>query len=39
MVEISDSLCSLFTAKIKEEDGTFVIEIPSRWDQARGADW
>jgi len=29
MVEISDSLCSLFTAKIKEEDGTFVIEIPS----------
>jgi len=28
MVEISDSLCSLFTAKIKEEDGTFVIEIP-----------
>jgi predicted RNA-binding protein with TRAM domain len=30
MVEISDSLCSLFTAKIKEEDGTFVIEIPSR---------
>ncbi|MXR43170.1 TRAM domain-containing protein [Halobaculum sp. WSA2] len=28
MVEISDSLCSLFTAKIKE-DGTFVIEIPS----------
>ena len=29
MVEISDSLCSLFTAKIKKEDGTFVIEIPS----------
>ena len=29
MVKISDSLCSLFTAKIKEEDGTFVIEIPS----------
>ncbi|RDZ90378.1 deoxyribonuclease, partial [Haloferax sp. Atlit-6N] len=28
MVEISDSLCSLFTAKITEEDGTFVIEIP-----------
>ncbi|MXR42970.1 TRAM domain-containing protein [Halobaculum sp. WSA2] len=28
MVEIPDSLCSLFTAKIKEEDGTFVIEIP-----------
>ena len=28
MVEISDSLCSLFTAKIKEEDGIFVIEIP-----------
>ena len=29
MVEISDSLSSLFTAKIKKEDGTFVIEIPS----------
>lgn len=29
MVEISDSLCSLFTAKIEEQDGTFVIEIPS----------
>jgi len=28
MVEISDSLCSLFTAKIKEEDGTFVVNIP-----------
>jgi len=28
MVDISDSLCSLFTAEIKEQDGTFVIEIP-----------
>ena len=29
MVEISDSLCSLFTAKIEEQDGTFAVKVPS----------
>ena len=29
MVEIPDSLCSVFTATIQERDGTYVVEIPS----------
>jgi hypothetical protein len=38
MVKISYSLCSLFTAKIKEEDGTFVIEIPPSEIKHGGTD-
>ena len=29
MVEIPDSLCSLFSAPIEERNGTYVVEIPS----------
>ena len=29
MVEIPDSLCSLFSAPIEERNGTYVIEVPS----------
>ena len=29
MVEISDSLRSLFSANLEEQDGSFVVEIPS----------
>lgn len=29
MVEIPDSLCSLFSATIEEREGSYVIEVPS----------
>jgi predicted RNA-binding protein with TRAM domain len=29
MVEIPDSLCSLFSAPIEERNGTYVVEVPS----------
>src|SRR6056297_4045305 len=29
MVEIPDSLCSLFSAPIKKRNGTYVVEVPS----------
>ncbi|GGL71444.1 TRAM domain-containing protein [Halocalculus aciditolerans] len=29
MVEIPSSLCSLFSTQIEEEDGTYLVEVPS----------
>ncbi|RZV05196.1 putative RNA-binding protein with TRAM domain [Natrinema hispanicum] len=29
MVEIPDSLCSLFSSPVEEQNGTYVIEVPS----------
>lgn len=29
MVEIPDSLCSLFSAPVEEQNGTYVVEVPS----------
>ncbi|TKX76182.1 deoxyribonuclease, partial [Halorubrum sp. SD626R] len=29
MIEISDSLRSLFSAQIEERDGSYVVDIPS----------
>ncbi|WP_092934540.1 TRAM domain-containing protein [Natrinema hispanicum] len=29
MVEIPDSLCSLFSAPVKKRNGTYVVEVPS----------
>jgi len=29
MIEISDSLCSLFSAQIEERDGSYVVDIPA----------